>query len=278
MDRTIGIVGGDRRFECLARLMRADGRRVSCYGGSWIAPQEDEEEALCAERIVLPVPLCRKQGELNGRQGIPLDGIWRRLSPRQDIFAGGVREEERAAAQEYGLTLTDYYTREALTVRNAVPTAEGAIQIAMERLPVTLHGLPCLVIGFGRIGKLLSHDLKALGAEVSVSARRLEDLAWIDAFGCRPLHTNRLDGMLGDFRAVFNTVPHPVLGETLLRQLRGDCLLVELASGAGINGEAAREMGLNYVKANGLPGRAAPESAALALKETLYQLWEEGER
>lgn len=51
-------------------------------------------------------------------------------------------------------------------IMNAVPTAEGAIQIAMEQTDVTLHGLPVLVIGHGRIGSLLARRLAALGAKV----------------------------------------------------------------------------------------------------------------
>ena len=103
-------------------------------------------------------------------------------------------------------------------------TAEGALAAAMARMSVTLHGAPCLVIGFGRVGKLLARDLAALGAAVSVSARRFDDFAWIDALGYRALHTRRLAGKLGAYRAIFNTVPDMVLtdalSEALLRTVR----------------------------------------------------------
>ena len=164
---------------------------------------------------------------------------------------------------------------EELSVRNAIPTAEGAIEAAMKHTSVTLHGTPCLVLGFGRIGKVLAHDLSALGAKVSVSARKRSDLAWIDAFGYAPLHTNRLSGTLGEFRVVFNTVPHQVLDETLLAELPPDCLLIELASASGFDMDAVETLRLSYLKAGGLPGRVAPETAARAIKKTLCRLIKE---
>ena len=91
----------------------------------------------------------------------------------------------------------------------AVPTAEGALQVAMEHLPVTLRGAQCLVLGYGRIGKLLSHRLQGLEARVTVAARKYADLAWAEAYGLRALPINRLSGALGGMQVIFNTVPLP---------------------------------------------------------------------
>ena len=93
--------------------------------------------------------------------------------------------------------------------------------------------------------------------------------------GYTPLHTEHLSGTLGVFRVIFNTVPAMVLGEELLRELRRDCVLIELASKSGIDTDAARLLGLDYVKAGGLPGKVAPETAARAIQETLYRIWED---
>ena len=272
MAKTIGILGGDRRMSLLSHYLKEDGYEVR----TWEVPDGAEPSALCdaatAEVIILPVPLA-KDGNLNGTE-LKLDELWKLLRPTQRIFAGAVRAEDEAAALSCGLAITDFFSREELAVRNAVPTAEGAIEAAMKHLPVTLHGAPCLVIGFGRIGKLLAHDLKALGAQVTVSARKLSDLAWIDAFGYAGVHTNRLSGELGNFRVIFNTVPQQVVGETLLRELKPDCLLIELASVSGFDLAAVERLRLNYIKAAGLPGKVAPETAAQAIKKTLCKLME----
>lgn len=257
----------------LARMLAEDGYEIRTWGCAGAPEGAELDEAADAPRIVLPVPLV-KDGKLHGTE-LPIEKLWPRLRSGAGVYAGAIPAGERARAEEHGLRVTDYFTDEALTIANAVPTAEGAIAVAMERMSVTLHGAPCLVTGFGRIGKLLARDLAALGAEVGVSARRFDDLAWIDALGYEPLHTRRLAGKLENFRAVFNTVPHPVLDEALLRELPRDCVLVELASQPGIDADAASALGLNYVKAGGLPGKAAPETAARAVKETLYRIWKE---
>lgn len=269
----IAVIGGDGRMKRLVRLLRRDGYEVSVW------PEEDGagEESLArigeADRVVLPVPL-EANGRLNGTE-LPLRELWPRLRAGQRVYAGAVSDAAQVEAAASGVTLTDCLRREELAVKNAVPTAEGAIAAAMERLSVTLHGAPCLVLGFGRIGKLLAKDLSALGARVSVSARRAADLAWIDAFGYGALHTHRLHGRVGEFRVIFNTVPQRVMDAALLSELRPDCLLVELASRDGFDREAVEAGNIEYVKASGLPGKCAPETAAEAICETLKQIWEE---
>ena len=156
MAKKTGILGGDARMRLLSQMLAQDGYEVC----TWELPGGVNPTALCdavkAEVIVLPAPLS-KDGMLNGTE-LPLGELWRLLRPQQQIYAGAVREEERRSAEQWGLTLTDLFSREELTVRNAIPTAEGAIETAMHQLPVTLHGTRCLVVGFGRIGKLLAHD------------------------------------------------------------------------------------------------------------------------
>lgn len=116
---------------------------------------------------------------------------------------------------------------------NALPTAEGALQIAMEELPITLHGARALVLGYGRIGSLLARRLHTLGAIVSVSARSNASFAHIWAEGMQALDTRALGGKLGEFDVLFNTVPAQVLGMAELAELREDCLVIDLASKPG---------------------------------------------
>ena len=96
---------------------------------------------------------------------------------------------------------------------NAVPTAEGAIQIAMEELPITIHGARALVIGYGRLGRALSQRLAGLGAKVSVAARKFADLAWAESCGYGIEHTGQLEGWLCCYDLVVNTVPARILSE-----------------------------------------------------------------
>nr|WP_325304467.1 dipicolinate synthase subunit DpsA [uncultured Dysosmobacter sp.] len=276
MNRCFGIIGGDRRQGALAELLEADGHTVYSYG----LPGRQTgslDQAAAAPVVVLPLPLCRGEGVLNCQEApLPTAELFRHFHPGQRLLAGKVEAEQRREAEERGLALEDYFCREALTVANAAATAEGAVQTAMERLDRTLLGMDCLVLGFGRIGRLLSCRLHGLGARVSAAARRPEDLAWVRAYGWQALEISRLDGNLSSFGAVFNTVPSPVLDGPLLAQLPSECLCVDLASRQGIDLEAARELGLPHVWARSLPGRLTPRTAAAAIRDTVYYMLREG--
>lgn len=267
MQTSYSVIGGDRRQAELARLLIEDGKLVRTYGLDRWKPGGacPLEEAVKAEVIILPLPLCKGDGVLNCEQdtAVPTVDLFRRMRPWQRILAGQVQPAQRWEAERRGLILEDYFLREELAVANAAATAEGAIQTAMERMDRTLLGADCLVIGFGRIGKLLCHRLHGLGARVSASARKPEDLAWIRAYGFRPLETGRLDGALAPFAAVFNTVPSLVLDGPLLSQLPPDCLCVDLASVRGI---APAD---NVIWARSLPGRLAPRTAAAAIRDAV---------
>ena len=185
-------------------------------------------------------------------------------------------DAQRREAEALGLTLEDYFQREEFTVANAALTAEGAVQTAMERLEKTLLQMDCLVLGFGRIGKLLSCRLHGLGAHVTVAARSSVDRAWARAYGWEALDTSALEGRLCSFSAVFNTVPAMVLDASLLCQLPRSCLLVDLASQPGIDSDAASELGIPHVWARGLPGKLTPVAAASALRDAVYYILMEG--
>ena len=277
MEKILGLIGGDRRQAELARLLAEDGNTVFTGGLSrWRAEPDDWERAVGAPVVVLPLPLCKEEGVLNC-EGAALSTaeLFARFRPEQRLLAGQVSPARRREAEALGLTLEDYFQREEFTVANAALTAEGAVQTAMERLDRTLLRMDCLVLGFGRIGKLLSYRLHGLGARVTATARKPGDLAWIRAYGWKALETGNLDGCLGTFGAVFNTVPSLVLDEPLLRQLPRDCLCVDLASVPGIDQTAAAALGLPWVWARSLPGRLVPCTAAAVIRDAVYYIMEE---
>ena len=278
MNKTFGVIGGDRRQAELAELLAADGHTVYGYGLCGTQPGRGDalDRAASADVVILPLPLCREDGVLNCEEApMPTRDLFCRFSPGQLLLAGQVKPAQRQEAAERGLTLEDYFLREELTVANAAATAEAVLQVAMERLDRTLLGMDCLVLGFGRIGKLLSHRLHGLGARVTATARKPGDLAWVRAYGWRALETGDLDGRLRSFGAVFNTVPSPVLGRRLLEQLPADCLCVDLASVQGIDLAAAEALGLPHVWARSLPGRLVPHTAAAVIRDAVYYILEE---
>ena len=278
MNKTFGVIGGDQRQAELARLLTEDGRTVRTYGlGTWRSGGETSlDRAAAADVVILPLPLCRGDGVLNCEEGpVPTMDLFRRLRPEQRVLAGQVKAAQRREAEACGIALEDYFLREELTVAKAAATAEAAVQVAMENLERTMLGMNCLVVGFGRIGKLLSNRLHGLGARVTASARKPGDLAWIRAYGWRALETGALSGLLASFDAVFNTVPSLILDRPLLEQLPPGCLCVDLASVQGIDAAAAEELGLPHVWARSLPGRLVPRTAAAVIRDAVDHILEE---
>ena len=193
------------------------------------------------------------------------------------ILCGGlVSPAVRAAGEQRGLRVFDYYAREECMVANAVPTAEGAVQVAMEELPFTLHSARVLILGFGRVGKLTAHRMGALGAKVTVSAQGYEDLAWAAAYGHETGRLETLSCELGGFDLIVNTIPAQVLDRRRLQWVNPGAFLLDLASApGGVDRAAAKDLGLRVLQAPGLPGRTAPVTAAAAIRDSVYHiLWE----
>lgn len=280
MKPVFSILGGDMRQAHLARLLLEDGRDVRTWGleqgGAPCGVSLDL--ALAGDVLLLPLPVCRK-----GRLNLPLtdteletDRLWPRLRYDQQLLGGMIGDLGRQLMTDYGLTLLDYYAREETQVANAVPTVEGAIQLAMEATDRTIHASRCLIIGYGRIGRLLADRLLGLGAEVTVSARKYGDLAWIQAWGCQSLRTGALTGQLERFDLIFNTAPALILDGARLRETREDCVIIDLASApGGVDREAAGRLGRQVIFAPGLPGKAAPRTAAAAIRDSVYHILEE---
>ena len=279
MKKTFGIIGGDRRQAELARLIAQDGASVLTYGLECWEPVGAAAlaQAVTADVVILPLPLCKGEGVLNCEEDpVPTLELFRQLRPGQRILAGNVKPQQYREASACGLTLEDYFLREELTVANAAATAEAVIQVAMENLDRTLLGMDCLVLGFGRIGKLLSYRLHGLGAHVTASARKPKDLAWVRAYGWNAVETGSLNGKLGSFGLVFNTIPSRVLDEGLLSQLPKDCLCIDLASQQGIDATAAERLGLRHIWARSLPGRLVPGTAAAVIRDAINYILLEG--
>lgn len=268
-----GVIGGDRRQEVLLELLRQDGHTAAACG---VAGEWDWEDAISAETLILPLPLCREGDTLNiGGERRGVGALFHRLRRDQLLLAGQVKPPQAAEAAELGLQLVDYFQREELTVANAAATAEGTVQVILERLERSLLGSRCLVLGFGRIGKLLCHRLDAMGAEVTAAARRTESLAWARAYGYGAVPLPVEEGRLSDFDVVVNTVPSLVLGEAALRRLKPDCLCVDVASVQGIDLSAAERLGLPNVWARGLPGGLMPQTAGAVIRDAVYTIIKE---
>ena len=110
MNKTFGVIGGDRRQAELARLLAEEGRTVWTSG---VAGCPDlPAQAAAADVVILPLPLCREDGILNSEtEDLPTSALFRRFSPGQLLLAGQVRPAQQIEAENCGLTLVDYFQR-----------------------------------------------------------------------------------------------------------------------------------------------------------------------
>ncbi len=239
----------------------------------------DVKEAIfSSDVVVLPLPMS-SDGE---NVSMPLaDGC--RLSVEKlctlmaeskvRLLCGGkISPKAVSLCDAYGIDVFDYYERDEFAIANAIPTAEGAIEIAMRETPTTLDGSSALVIGYGRIGKVLSKLLAALGVKVTASARKASDIAWIRTAGYDYAYTEKLAELLTEkrFDMIFSTVPHTVLGRCELEAIGKYGLIIDLASKpGGVDIEAADKLGINVIWALSLPGKVAPVTSGRIIADTV---------
>lgn len=280
------VIGGDLRSVKLANLIQADGFLVNIYGfenaGFEVGIKESESLQAAIEDVdvvIGPLPCSNDNETVNApfhQDKIYINEVFKTMSKNQLFVAGRVGEKIKHMAQVYKIYAEDLLEREEMAVLNAIPTAEGAIQIAMEEMPITLHNSNALILGFGRIGKILAKMLDGLGANVYVEARKYADIAWVNSYHYKPVPLNDLKKCLTQMDVIFNTIPSVILDYDLLNQISRDTLIIDLASKpGGVDFEKAKAIGLKTIWALSLPGKVAPVSAAKFIKDTVYNIIDE---
>ncbi len=208
------------------------------------------------EILLLDVPSFGPDGQLRG--GGDLRPLLDQL-PKEICVCGGNLNHPALN----GFRTMDLLRDPGYLAKNAYITAEAALDVALPYLTVTMRGCPVLILGWGRIGKCLGQLLKAIGANVTVAARKESDRAMAQALGYRAISFQDL--RLAYFRLIFNTVPEMVLKEDQLSNCRPDCVKIDLASRSGITGD-------DVIIARGLPAIHFPESSGKLIADTVIRL------
>lgn len=269
-DTKIAVIGGDMRQSYLTDFLENADFTVSAYGVKGYEKSTDTLEGALsgAYAAVLPYPISPDGVYLNsltdiGRMRLTsLFSELERLGIRR-VIGGGFKPATASLAELHGLKIYDFGTSESVLIKNALCTAEGAIEIAMRELPINLQGSVCAVIGYGRIGRLLAVRLKALGASVCVFARRSEAISGAESDGLEARGISELSASLTDTDVIFNTVPSLILNKEVLLSLRADALIIDLASApGGVDFAEVERLSLKVIWALSLPGKCSPKSAA----------------
>ena len=264
--KEIWVIGGDRRYAYAADYLRRNGKRVKTYGVPGMLNEADSLEEALERADVMLLPLFPLEGEYIrvGMETFPA-ALLPLIAPENALVVAGTLPEELIAwYHEKGIHFEGYMEQEHYQIANAAVTAEGAVAVVIDALERTLFGAKVLVVGYGRIGKFLVEKLRALGAEVTVAARKPEHRAEIEARGMKSVATGVYETGLGEYNVIFNTVPTTVFTEQQMNMVTKSCLLIELASGTGGFLEKSA-----VIRAQGLPGKTAPKTAGEILGKTV---------
>ena len=282
MKRNISVVGGDLRQLTVYEDFLKDKHTVNIFGfdKSDRGFKEQELDKISESQIViLPMPVSTDRQNINAvfsSKPIKISDILEFLSPAQLVFGGGFDMNFKSELKKRGIAYFDYLAREELAIKNAVPTVEGAISIAINETPITIDKSRCLVLGYGRIGKILADRLRSLGADVTVCARKYKDLAYANSFSYKATNFSNLKNILPYQDIVFNTVPSLILDYDALKVLGDDTLIIDLASRpGGVDFDAAKRLGTKVIWALSLPGKTAPVTSGKIIKDTIVNILNE---
>lgn len=257
--KKILLAGGDIRTRILYGKLKEAGFTVDTVG----LFEDDNGDMGSADIIILPIPVSRDKKNINcplTDRVIPISHITENAGNKTVLGGGAI-----GLINNY----TDYSLSDSYAILNAVPTAEGAIAAAINNTDITLQKSKVLLIGFGRVGKVLSTRLSAMHCELTVSARSPADKALIDALGIKHIDTKDI-GLCESFDIIFNTVDYPVL-DSALDNLDGT-LIIDLSTAGCIDEATALKYNAKYLKLPGIPGKTAPVTAGEILFETVSDI------
>jgi len=280
----IAVIGGDDRELILVEELVRRGATVVVTGfrkemvwhGAFVVGSV-EQACNDTEVLILPLPGTNEKGVVRAvyaDQEIHLtEKAISGMAPDATVIIGWARSFLKDWSQKYKFKLLEIVEMDEIAILNSIPTAEGAIQIAMEETLSTIHGSRTCVIGFGRVGVTMAATLKALGSDVTVIARNPGQLARAWQMGCHPATYEDLHDAMRNSDIIFNTVPSMILDREVLKYANPDILIIDLATQpGGTDFEAANAYGLKAILAPGLPGKVAPVTAGKVLAEVIPRL------
>jgi dipicolinate synthase subunit A len=270
----IAVFGGDKRMLFAAKAFADRGHEVLLTGF-------DSLMSLCEIRVctvqqaadecdiaVLPVrPVA--DGNLFApfsQHPISINGLADQIG-KKPIFSGSAPMLKPYISGE----ILDYSANEMFTLRNAELTAEGAVELILREYEGAVCGSRILVTGYGRIGKVLSRYLSMMGAKVTVAARNPDDRDMIAYRGMTAADYPALDW--SRYQVIVNTVPAEVIDREAIAQMREDVFIIDLASlPGGVDFSAAKDRELTCIHALSLPGKTAPLTAGIIIKDTIMNI------
>ena len=279
----IAILGGDDRELVLMSELLSMGAEITVVGFDQceipegaVSSDAPGKAVKDVDAVIMPMPGTDAEGTIRAvfaGERLVFDRDLAKKLVGKPVFIGTAKPFLSDLCRSSGIPLIEIAELDEVAILNSIPSAEGAIQMAMQETPFTLHGSSCFVLGFGRVGITLARMLKGIGAKTFVAARRDPDLARAFEAGFEPVIFEDLLNWLCRADVIFNTVPAPVLGPGELNRVKKEAVIIDLASApGGTDFTTAERLGIKAVLAPGLPGKVAPLTAGKILASVYPKL------
>ena len=284
MKENFTVIGGDLRISTLAKLLAEDGNNVFVYGmenanfieeNTKIIKCKSVEEAIKSSNIIIgSIPFSKSKNEMYAifsEEHIQIDELIKGDNSKKIFIAGSISEDSKEILEKNYMEVVDIMEYEQLAILNTIATAEGAIEVAIKNTDTILHGKNVLILGFGRVAKIVAKKFQGLSANITCAARKPSDFAWITALGYNLIDINTIETEFWDFDIVINTVPKIIVDKDRMKFMKKNVLLIDLASEpGGFYKNDAKTLDLKLICALALPGKIAPVTSAEFIKQTIY--------
>lgn len=275
-EKVVALLGGDQREFQVVPALKTAGWKVQVFG---LPKSELPTGVVCCDTIseavqgvlavILPLPGIRKNGRLHAPfadNPIVNKSDLEALPAGTPVITGVCSDYLAKLADGLNLKVIEVAEDDKIAIPNAIPTAEGAIQIAMAETNITIDGMRALIMGYGRVGAALADKLRAMGARLVVTNRSAGRFAAAARDGYAIYPWESVKDVVAGQDVIFNTVPAPVIDREILMAMDKRTLIIDLATTpGGTDFKMAEELDIKAIHALSLPGKVAPVTAGKIL-------------
>lgn len=274
------VIGGDMRQVYLANYLKNQRYQVITYAspkeGSECMEGEKFEDVVKESKCIIG-PVVFSNGEVitsnDEKKKMKIDTFLEQIMPEQMIFGGCFHDFIIKTCKSKDIKLFDFMKMDDVAIYNAIATAEGAIMEAIKMQPINLHQSRCLVLGYGRCAKILASKLKGLDGNVTVCARNPTQRSLANALGLETMDFMELKRRITQYDYIFNTIPHMILKEEILRKISKDTCIIDVASTpGGMDHQLAKDLGICAKLCKSLPGIYSPKSSGIMLAKKVLEV------
>lgn len=278
----IAVIGGDLRQIYIANHLCENGYSVTVYGtvqSSLLKPHKiaaslSHALGIC-DVIVCPTPFSKNGSYLfteNEEISITNSLLEQTLSPNHFVVGGDFTKDFLNYCLFHQIEYYDFLKDDVIAIENAVATAEGAIAMAIQASSINLSKSRCLVLGFGRCGKILARKLDGFQTSLTISTRNTSSLAYGSSLGYEVFPLSELENKISNFDYIFNTIPSMLLTQEYLTKLTPETTIIDIASSpGGLDYDYVKKHHLNAHLCLGIPGKISPKTTGIILSNALLK-------